>query len=113
MSLLVEEAVASTLRRMIVDVYIQSQSQVDGGMWHGRCGIIIADQTVITAGVASLPKPETNGDQEWLWNRGFARDHEATGVTAVALPPLHFHDDVRGMRRMGLLDEQRNSRVSS
>jgi len=98
-SLLSEDAVAHTFRRMIVDVFINTQSGVDGGQWHGRCGMILVDAVTAGIGVTALPKPETNGDQEWLWNRGFARDHEGTGVTAISLPPLHLHDDVRGMRK--------------
>jgi len=91
---------SSTLRRIIVDCFIQSQSMIDGGAWHGRVGLIIADPTVVAAGVTALPKPLADGDQEWLWNRGYAGNHESSSVTAVSQPPLHLHDDVRGMRKV-------------
>jgi len=91
---------SSTVRRLIVDCFIQTQSGVDGGEWHGRVGLIIADPTVIAAGVAAMPKPLSDSDQEWMWNRAYAGSHESTSITAVSQVPLHLHDDVRGMRKI-------------
>ena len=89
-----------TIRRLIVDCYIQTQSPADGVNVFGRCGIIVADNTVASAGVAALSKPLTNGDQEWLWNRGYAKFIEGT----EAFSALHLHDDVRGMRKFKQTD---------
>ena len=91
---------SSTLRRIIVDFFIQTQSVADQTQAAGRVGLIIADPTVIAAGVAALPKPLTDGDQEWLWNRGYALSHESSGGLVNSYAPLHLHDDVRGMRKV-------------
>ena len=95
---------SATLRRIIVDFYVQLQVETDGTNAVGRVGIIVADKTVVAAGVAALPKPSTNADQEWLWNRGYALKNAAGGA-AVQGRTLHFHDDVRGMRKMKQTDE--------
>jgi len=91
---------STTLRRVIVDCFISTQSPLDGINYSGRVGLIVADQTVVTAGVAAIPKPLTDGDQEWLWNRGYANFIETVDATAPGQVPLHLHDDVRGMRKM-------------
>ena len=91
----------TTLRRIIVDFYVTLQDPADAIQCFGRVGIIVADATVITAGVTSMPKPFAGGDQEWLWNRGYAHFNE--GV-AAPVQVLHLHDDVRAMRRMKQTD---------
>ena len=100
MSDFIQATESSTLRRLIVDFYVQLQVETDGVNALGRVGFIIADQTVVAAGVSALPKPLTNGDQEWLWNRGYAMKNAG----AVEGRTLHLHDDVRGMRKMKQTD---------
>ena len=93
---------AVTLRRIIVDCWVQVQEVTDNLACAGRVGIITADARTVAAGIGALPRPFNGGDQEWLWNRGFARKN----VGAVgANYALHLHDDVRGMRKMKQGDE--------
>ena len=96
---------SSTLRRIIVDYYVAHQTGVDNLRGHGRAGIIVADPTVVAAGVTAIPKPGTQGDQEWLWNRGYGLHNEVTAGQENSYTPLHLHDDVRAMRRMKQNDE--------
>ena len=95
---------AQTLRRCIIDFYVQNQSPADGVLFQGGVGIIAVDQVTVTAGVASLPKPITHGDQEWIWSRGFANSLEMATAAGVGAPTLHLHDDVRAMRKMKQTD---------
>ena len=100
MSDFIETTESSTLRRIIIDFYVQLQVETDGVNALGRVGLIIADQVTVAAGASAVPKPLTNGDQEWLWNRGYALKN-AGGTTGRT---LHLHDDVRGMRKMKQTD---------
>jgi len=89
------QAGGETIRRMIVDFFCVGQVSTDGAAIAGRVGIIVLDSVTFGAGVAGTPKPFGDGDQEWLWNRGYAIKNNGT----FAGMPLHLHDDVRGMRR--------------
>ena len=87
-----------TVRRLIVDVYLSSQSITDNVQISGRVGLIIVAPQVASVGATAVPRPITDGERPWLWNRayGFRQDSNATGLNYI---PLHLHDDVRGMRK--------------
>jgi len=87
---------SGTLRRMIVDVYVQLATGATGITTAGRTGLIIARPAAVTAGAGSVSSPISNGEVEWLWNRAYALKNEGA---AGNFTPLHLHDDVRGMRK--------------
>ena len=95
---------SGTIRRMIVDVYLQMPAATDGTFILGRIGIIVADARTVAAGISAFPLPATNADQEWLWNRGYFRRIDVEGAVSDT-HPLHLHDDVRGMRQFKQSDE--------
>ncbi len=88
---------AGTLRRLIVDWYLTLATLADNVECSGRVGIIIVAPQVILAST-SVPRPISDGEERWLWNRGYAirMDFITSGTSYI---PLHLHDDVRGMRK--------------
>ncbi len=89
---------SGTIRRMIVDVYVQLNNLVDTQAAAGRVGIIVARPATVAAGAAAVSGPITSGEVEWLWNRAYAMKSELV-TSGVDFIPLHLHDDVRGMRK--------------
>ena len=91
---------SQTIRRLIVDFYCQNPSVTDNAAMGGRVGIIVVSPQIVAAGAGSMPGPISNGEQPWLWNRGFASKQQLAGTDFVKYIPLHLHDDVRGMRKI-------------
>ena len=89
---------AGTLRRLIVDFFAMLTSEVDGANVAGRVGLIIVAPQVVAVGATAVPRPVSDGERPWLWNRGygFIQQVSAAGWKYI---PLHLHDDVRGMRK--------------
>ncbi len=90
---------SETIRRLIVDFYAQTPSEVDSVSWSGRAGIIIVAPPVASVGSTAMPGPGTDGERPWLWNRTFAGNQEVNSTGWIKAVPLHLHDDVRGMRK--------------
>jgi len=95
---------STTVRRCIVDFYLQLLTVTDGSFALGRVGIIALDARTVAAGVTACPLPTTSGDQEWLWNRGFYHRIDVNN-TESHLGTLLLHDDVRGMRKLKQTDQ--------
>ncbi len=89
-----------TIRRIIVDVFIALSTVGDGLVLSGRIGIILANPREIAIGATAVPLPITNGDLNWMWNRGYGLAAQLAGTDGYDTRVLHLHDDVRGMRKM-------------
>ncbi len=87
-----------TIRRMIVDFYCFINASADGNA-SGRVGIIIVAPQVVAVGSTAMPRPITDGERPWLWNRSFAIGQQLAATEGFQYIPLHLHDDVRGMRK--------------
>ncbi len=94
---------AGTLRRLIVDFYAFINAVADGNA-SGRVGIIIVAPQVVVVGATAVPRPITDGERPWLWNRGYAIGQKLL-TSGFQYQPLHLHDDVRGMRKYKEKDE--------
>ncbi len=89
-----------TVRRIIVDFYCMTTSISDNINCSGRVGIIIVAPQVVAVGATAVPRPNTDGERPWMWNRAYGLSQEADGTAGVLkATPLHLHDDVRGMRK--------------
>jgi hypothetical protein len=69
------------------------------------CGIYIADAKAITAGIASLELPLSNGRSDWVWWDSFliASNYDAAGDIALDAPLIHDRGimDGKAMRKIG------------
>ena len=90
-----------TIRRLIVDGFLMNPNDQDGIMAAGRLGVIVVAPQVVTVGFTAMPRPITDGERPWLWNRAYATNQEVLAGTTSLIKyiPLHLHDDVRGMRK--------------
>ncbi len=88
-----------TLRRLIVDWFVMMPSVADGANAAGRVGIIIVAPQVVAVGATAVPRPVSDGERPWLWNRGYGLIQQQAGTDLLKSIPLHLHDDVRGMRK--------------
>ena len=79
-------------------------SVTDAAFASFRVGVIIVAPQVASVGATAVPRPLTDGERPWLWNRagGFIQQLVTSGFKYVA---LHLHDDVRGMRKYKEKDE--------
>ena len=88
-----------TIRRIVLDVAVtvDGVAQETGtGMW----GCIVQDERSVTAGIASVPLPITNGDQEWLVTRGYTVQFTANSTYLW----YRVFIDGRAMRKMKQTD---------
>ena len=90
---------SETLRRMIVDFWAQNPSTFDGTAMGGRVGVIIVAPQVAAVGATAMPRPITDSERPWIWNRAFASKQQTVGIDFVNFTPIHLYDDVRGMRK--------------
>ncbi len=92
---------SGTLRRIIIDVYMMNPNDQDGIEVSGRTGLIIVAPQVAAVGATAMPRPTSDGERPWLWNRAYAFNQEVLAGTSSLIKyiPLHLHDDVRGMRK--------------
>ena len=91
---------AMTIRRCIVDFWAQNPSVTDNAAMGGRVGLIVVAPQVVAVGATAVPRPITDRERPWLWNRAFASKQQFAGTDFVKYIPLHLHDDVRGMRKV-------------
>ncbi len=96
---LINIGIAQTIRRIIVDVFLQNPSEADNTAMGGRAGIIVVSPQVASVGATAMPRPNTDAERPWLWNRGFASKQQVSAAGFKYIP-LHLHDDVRGMRKV-------------
>ncbi len=92
-------AISGTVRRFIYTFQVSFSAPVDGAVATGAFGLIMADATAVAAGVASLSKPITDGDQEWLVTTGYGMTHQVQSATEQKSHNFVGHGDVRGMRK--------------
>ena len=97
---LVTAADASTIRRIIYDYQVVISAPADGTRVTGMFGMIVADAPAIAAGVASLAKPFSQGDQEWLFTRGYGLAIETLADSGGMLAGATGHGDIRTMRKL-------------
>ena len=97
---LINIGIAQTLRRLIVDAYFQNPSMADNTAMGGRAGIIVVAPQVVAVGATAMPRPTSDAERPWLWNRGFASKQQLVGTNVFKYILLHLHDDVRGMRKV-------------
>jgi len=95
-------AQAGTIRRIIYNFHVIGTAPDDNVVISGAVGLIVADATAVAAGVASISKPITDGDQEWLFTRGYGLQYQLEAAqTAVSFAPqFDAHGDIRTMRKL-------------
>ena len=91
--------IAQTIRRLIVDLY-HFVPTLAAAASSGRVGVIVVAPQVVVVGAAAVPRPITDGERPWMWNRAYATNQEATTAGNTKDRVLHLHDDVRGMRKV-------------
>ena len=87
---------------MIVDFFMMIRLNDNDVECGGRAGIIIVAPQVASVGATAVPRPNTDSERPWMWNRAYAAnqlENNTVGAGIVKYIPLHLHDDVRGMRK--------------
>ena len=93
---------SGTLRRMIIDFFMMIRLNDNDINAVGRAGIIVVAPQVAAVGATAVPRPNTDSERPWMWNRAYAANQleNNTGASGVdKYIALHLHDDVRGMRK--------------
>jgi len=99
---LVTAAAAQTIRRIIYDYQIVLSAPADAQLSTGMFGLIVLDSVTSVAGVAAnaVPLPINNGDQEWLFTRGYGLQCQTLADSGGQLMAVTGHGDIRTMRKV-------------
>ena len=94
---------AGTLVRCRGEILASIDGPADGDALGIACGLIMADDDAVGAGVASIPSPATDLDAEWIWHGFLLMQIQAgTGVGAslnVGAVVDRLKVDSKAMRR--------------
>ncbi len=95
----------STIRRIVYDYQCIISAPADNAVGTGMFGLIVADKTAIDSGTTAIPKPFTDGDQEFLFVRGYGMQIEVLANSGGQLHSNVGHGDIRTMRKVKQRDE--------
>ena len=89
---------SGTLRRALIDFFLYVPT-LSAATSSGRAGLIIVAPQVAAVGATAVPRPITDAERPWIWNRAYATNQEATTAGNTKDRLYHAFDDVRGMRK--------------
>ncbi len=88
-----------TITRLVGSIWVQSDQNVAPEVPFGAIGLIVVMETAVTAGVASLPLPFTQAENDgWFAHQFFAAEGSAS--TNVGRPLERFSYDFRSQRKV-------------